>query len=48
MLAILTSTLNSYLRYRETKKVLTNLSDRELRDIGIDRWQIETAARSHR
>lgn len=45
MLAILTSKLNAYLKYRATKKALSRLSDRDLNDIGITRTQIDSVAR---
>lgn len=45
MLAILASKINSYLRYRATKRALCSLSDRDLNDIGITRLQIDSVAR---
>jgi len=45
MLALVTAKLNSYLRYRATKKALSSLSDRDLNDIGITRMQIDSVAR---
>lgn len=41
------SKVRSYLRYRETVRELSLLSDRELDDLGISRFQIETIARGH-
>lgn len=45
MIALLTSKLNTYLRYRATKKALSRLTDRDLNDIGITRMQIDSVAR---
>ncbi|WP_112664223.1 DUF1127 domain-containing protein [Microvirga flavescens] len=39
--------VRSYLRYRETVRELSVLSDRELDDLGISRFQIESIAREH-
>jgi uncharacterized protein YjiS (DUF1127 family) len=41
------SKLRSYLRYRETVRELSALSDRELDDLGISRFQIDGIAREH-
>jgi len=41
------SKIQAYLRYRATVRELSQLSDRELDDLGIDRFQIERVARSH-
>ncbi len=41
------SKLRAYLRYRETVRELSLLSDRELDDLGISRFQIESIAREH-
>jgi uncharacterized protein YjiS (DUF1127 family) len=41
------SKLRAYLRYRETVRELSQLSDRELDDLGISRFQIESIARAH-
>ena len=38
--------IRNYLKYRETMRELANLSDRELEDIGVSRYQIESVARS--
>jgi uncharacterized protein YjiS (DUF1127 family) len=35
------------MRYRETVRELSLLSDRELDDLGISRFQIENIAREH-
>jgi uncharacterized protein YjiS (DUF1127 family) len=37
----------SYLRYRDTVRELSLLSDRELDDLGISRFQIENIARQN-
>ncbi len=37
--------LKAYLRYRRNLETLSRLSDRELRDIGIARWDIDSVAR---
>ena len=39
------SKVRAYLRYRETVRELSQLSDRELNDLGISRFQIESVAR---
>jgi uncharacterized protein YjiS (DUF1127 family) len=41
------SKVRSYLRYRETVRELSQLSDRELDDLGISRFQIDNIARQH-
>ena len=41
------SKVRSYLRYRETLRELSQLSDRELDDLGIGRFEIDTIARQH-
>jgi uncharacterized protein YjiS (DUF1127 family) len=40
------SRIRSYLRYRETVEELSRLTDRELSDLGISRFEIETVARN--
>jgi uncharacterized protein YjiS (DUF1127 family) len=42
----LLSQIRSYLRYRETVRELSQFSDRELDDLGIGRWDIDTVART--
>ncbi len=37
--------VESYRLYRQTVKELSNLSDRELADLNISRWDIERIAR---
>lgn len=39
------SKIRSYLKYRETLRELSRLSDRELEDIGVARYQIDDIAR---
>jgi uncharacterized protein YjiS (DUF1127 family) len=39
------SKVRDYVRYRETVSELSRLSDRELEDLGISRFEIETVAR---
>ena len=41
------SKVRSYMRYRETIRELSQLTDRELDDLGISRYQIENVAREH-
>jgi uncharacterized protein YjiS (DUF1127 family) len=41
------SKLRAYLRYRETVRELSQLTDRELDDLGISRFQIDSIARDH-
>jgi uncharacterized protein YjiS (DUF1127 family) len=41
------SKFRSYMRYRETVRELSLLSDRELDDLGISRFQIESIARQN-
>jgi uncharacterized protein YjiS (DUF1127 family) len=43
----LLSRLRAYLRYRETVRELSQLTDRELDDLGISRFQIDSIARDH-
>lgn len=39
------SKVKAYLKYRETLRELSRLSDRELEDIGVARYQIDDIAR---
>ena len=39
------SKVRNYLRYRETVAELSRLSDRELEDLGISRFEIDSVAR---
>ncbi len=41
------SKVRAYMRYRDTVRELSMLSDRELDDLGISRFQIEGIAREH-
>ena len=41
------SKVRAYVRYRETVRELSQLSDRELDDLGISRFQIDNIARGH-
>ena len=41
------SKVRGYMRYRDTVRELSQLTDRELDDLGISRFQIESVARSH-
>ena len=43
----LLSRIRAYFRYRETVRELSLLSDRELDDLGISRFQIQSVARHH-
>jgi uncharacterized protein YjiS (DUF1127 family) len=40
------SRIRNYLRYRETVEELSRLTDRELSDLGISRYDIEAVARN--
>ena len=44
--SLILSKLKAYFRYRDTVRELSRLSDRELADIGISRFQIDTFART--
>jgi uncharacterized protein YjiS (DUF1127 family) len=39
--------VRAYMRYRDTVRELSMLSDRELDDLGISRFQIDSIARQH-
>lgn len=39
--------VRAYLNYRETVSELSRLTDRELDDLGISRFEIESVARTH-
>ena len=41
------SRIRAYLSYRETVRELSQLTDRELDDLGISRFEIESIARTH-
>lgn len=44
--SLLLSKIKAYLKYRETVRELSRLSDRELDDIGISRVEIDGLART--
>ncbi|BCM84580.1 MULTISPECIES: DUF1127 domain-containing protein [Methylobacterium] len=44
--SLILSKIRAYLRYRETVHELSRLSDRELDDLGISRFEIQGIARS--
>jgi uncharacterized protein YjiS (DUF1127 family) len=43
--SLILSKIREFLRYRETVRELSRLSDRELEDIGLARYQIDGVAR---
>ncbi|MBM6593642.1 DUF1127 domain-containing protein [Microvirga pudoricolor] len=43
----LLSKVRAYILYRETVRELSQLSDRELNDLGISRYEIASVARHH-
>jgi uncharacterized protein YjiS (DUF1127 family) len=45
--SLVLSKIRSYLKYRETVRELSRLTDRELEDVGISRFQIEGIARGN-
>lgn len=45
IITTLINRLKAYLRYRRNVEALSRLTDRELSDIGIARWDIDTIAR---
>jgi uncharacterized protein YjiS (DUF1127 family) len=45
--SVILSKIRAYFRYRETIAELSRLSDRELDDLGISRFEIDRVARSH-
>ena len=44
--SLLLSKIRAYFRYRETVTELSRLSDRELDDLGINRFEIDAIART--
>lgn len=44
--SFLLAKIRGYLKYRETMRELSRLTDRELDDIGVARYQIDGIARS--
>jgi uncharacterized protein YjiS (DUF1127 family) len=45
IITTLINRLKAYLRYRRNVEALSRLTDRELSDIGIARWDIDNIAR---
>jgi uncharacterized protein YjiS (DUF1127 family) len=45
--SMILSKIRAYLAYRETVRELSQLTDRELDDLGIARFEIDGVARSH-
>jgi len=45
IITTLINRLKAYLRYRRNVEALSRLTDRELSDIGIARWEIDDVAR---
>ena len=45
LLETVSEKLSAWRRYRETIRELAQLSDHELHDIGVHRWEIEYIAR---
>lgn len=44
--SVILAKVRAYLKYRETVRQLSTLTDRELEDIGISRFQIQSLART--
>lgn len=47
LLSTVITKFRNWLRYRETVRELSRLTDRELDDLGISRWDIPLVARKH-
>ena len=45
--SMILSKIRAYLAYRETVRELSQLTDRELDDLGISRIEIDSIAREH-
>jgi len=45
--SLVLSKIRSYLKYRDTVRELSRLTDRELEDVGISRYQIDGIARGN-
>lgn len=45
--SLILSKIRAYLAYRETVRELSQLTDRELDDLGISRFEIDGIARTH-
>ena len=43
---VILAKIRSYMKYRETMRQLSQLTDRELEDIGISRFQIQNLAKT--
>lgn len=46
MVTVIIAKVREWLRYRETVRELSRLTDRELEDLGISRYEIENVART--
>jgi uncharacterized protein YjiS (DUF1127 family) len=46
-LTMIAAKIRAYLRYRETVRELSRLTDRELDDLGLSRSDIQYVARTH-
>lgn len=46
-LTFLVARIRNWLKYRETVRELSRLTDRELDDLGISRWDIPFIAKKH-
>ncbi|MBA4224711.1 DUF1127 domain-containing protein [Bosea sp. (in: a-proteobacteria)] len=46
-LSMIAAKIRAYLRYRETVRELSRLTDRELDDLGLSRSDIQYVARTH-
>ncbi|MCR4522955.1 DUF1127 domain-containing protein [Bosea sp. 47.2.35] len=44
---IIAAKIRAFIRYRETVRELSRLSNRELADLGVSRSEIDFVARSH-
>jgi uncharacterized protein YjiS (DUF1127 family) len=46
-MSVILAKVRAYFRYRETVRELSQLTDRELDDLGISRFEIDNIARIH-